>query len=83
MNSLEYKLEGFDRDWYTVGRNSIINYSSLPFMGSYTLSYKDSNSDGKWNATERVLDIHIRPPFYLSTWHMPVIRYWRYAHWLL
>lgn len=29
---------------------------------------KGSNSDGKWNATERVLDIHIRPPFYLSTW---------------
>ena len=31
MNSLEYKLEGFDRDWYTVGRNSIINYSNLPY----------------------------------------------------
>lgn len=67
MNSLEYKLEGFDRDWYTVGRNSIINYSNLPY-GSYTLRIKGSNSDGKWNATERVLDIHIRPPFYLSTW---------------
>ena len=41
-----------------VGRDSIINYSNLPY-GSYTLRRKGSNSDGKWNATERVLDIHI------------------------
>lgn len=67
MNRLEYKLEGFDREWYTVGRNSIINYSNLPY-GSYTLRIKGSNSDGKWNETERVLDIRIRPPFYLSIW---------------
>lgn len=67
MNRLEYKLEGFDREWYTVGRNSMINYSNLPY-GSYTLRIKGSNSDGKWNEKERVLDIRIRPPFYLSTW---------------
>lgn len=67
MNRLEYKLEGFDREWYSVGRNSLINYSNLPY-GSYTLRIKGSNSDGKWNETERTLDIRIRPPFYLSTW---------------
>lgn len=67
MNRLEYKLEGFDREWYTVGRNSMINYSNLPY-GSYTLRIKGSNSDGKWNETERVLTIRIRPPFYLSAW---------------
>lgn len=67
MNGLEYKLEGFDREWYAVGRNSTINYSNLPY-GSYKLRIKGSNSDGKWNEKERVLDIHIRPPFYLSVW---------------
>lgn len=67
MNGLEYKLEGFDRDWYAVGRNAIINYSNLSY-GHYTLRIKASNSDGKWNGAERVLDIHIRPPFYLSAW---------------
>ena len=67
MNRLEYKLEGFDREWYTVGRNSVINYSNLPY-GSYTLRIKGSNSDGKWNEAERRLAIHIRPPFYLSAW---------------
>lgn len=67
MNRLEYKLEGFDREWYTVGRNSTINYSNLPY-GSYTLRIRGSNSDGKWNEAERVLHIRIRPPFYLSVW---------------
>ena len=67
MNRLEYTLEGFDREWYAVGRNSQINYSNLPY-GSYTLRIKGSNSDGKWNETERVLGIRIRPPFYLSVW---------------
>lgn len=67
MNRLVYKLEGFDREWYTVGRNSGINYSNLPY-GSYTLRIRGSNSDGKWNEAERVLAIRIRPPFYLSVW---------------
>lgn len=67
MNRLEYKLESFDREWYTVGRNSMINYSNLPY-GSYKLRIRGSNSDGKWNESERVLDIRIRPPFYLSGW---------------
>lgn len=66
MNKLEYKLEGFDREWYKVGPNSLINYSNLPY-GRYKLRIKGSNSDGKWNPQERVLDICILPPFiYLS-----------------
>ncbi|ADV42677.1 hybrid sensor histidine kinase/response regulator transcription factor [Bacteroides helcogenes] len=65
MNRLEYKLEDFDREWYGVGKNSIINYSNLPY-GSYKLRIRGSNSDGKWNEEERVLFIRIHPPFYLS-----------------
>ncbi|MDH6341156.1 ligand-binding sensor domain-containing protein/signal transduction histidine kinase/DNA-binding response OmpR family regulator [Parabacteroides sp. PFB2-12] len=67
MNELEYKLEGFDREWYTVGKSSAINYSNLPY-GSYKLRIKGSNSDGKWNEAERLLHIRINPPFYLSAW---------------
>lgn len=67
MNKLEYSLEGFNHEWYTVGRNSMINYSNLPY-GSYTLRIRGSNSDGKWNETERILKIRIHPPFYLSIW---------------
>lgn len=67
MNGLQYRLEGFDREWYAVGRNARISYSNLPY-GNYRLRIRGSNSDGKWNETERVLDICIRPPFYLSAW---------------
>lgn len=67
MNLLMYKLEGFDNEWYMLGRNSMITYSNLPY-GSYTLHIKGSNGDGKWNDTERVLNVRIRPPFYLSVW---------------
>lgn len=67
MNQLVYKLDGFDQEWYTVGRNTLINYSNLPY-GTYQFRLKGSNSDGKWNEGERILKIHICPPFYLSTW---------------
>ena len=67
MNRLEYRLDGFDTEWYPVGRNSRITYSRLPY-GNYHLHVRGSNSDGKWNPTECVLGIRIRPPFYLSAW---------------
>lgn len=67
MNHLVYKLEGFDKEWYSVARNSLINYSNLPY-GTYTFRLRGANGDGKWNGTERVLRIRIHPPFYLSVW---------------
>ncbi len=66
MNGLQYKLEGFDKGWNPIGKNSIITYSNMPY-GSYRLRIKGSNSDGVWNKEERVLNIRINPPFYLST----------------
>ncbi len=67
MNQLLYKLEGFDAEWYPVGRTGVINYSNLPY-GDYLFRLKGSNSDGKWNEAGRVLKIRINPPFYLSPW---------------
>lgn len=67
MNTLECKLEGFDHDWYRVGNSSRINYSNLPY-GNYTLRIRGANSDGMFNPKERLLQVYIRPPFYLSMW---------------
>lgn len=65
-NVVMYKLEGFDKEWYTLeGGNSKISYSNLPY-GTYTLRVKGANSDGVWNPQERVLKIQVHPPFYLS-----------------
>lgn len=66
MNKLIYKLEGFDKEWYTV-QTPVINYSNLPY-GTYTFMVKGSNSDGWWNDKPTLLQIRISPPFYLSVW---------------
>lgn len=67
MNKLMYRLDGFDADWITVGESPLITYSNLKY-GDYLLRVKASNSDGVWNPEERLLHIHILPPFYLSIW---------------
>ena len=35
MNQLVYKMEGFDKEWYNVGRNSVINYSNFTIWNLY------------------------------------------------
>ena len=65
-NTVLCKLDGFDKDWYTVsGSDSRITYSNLPY-GSYTLCVRGANSDGVWNPDVRFLHIRVLPPFYLS-----------------
>ena len=65
-NTILYKLEGFDKEWYsTNGLNTRISYSNLP-SGHYTLRVRGANSDGVWNPQERLLKIRVHPPFYLS-----------------
>lgn len=67
MNKLMYRLDGFDKDWITVGESPIVTYSNL-WHGDYQFRVKASNSDGIWGPEEQLLYIHIRPPFYLSIW---------------
>ena len=67
QDNLRYKLEGFDKEWHTVGANGMIYYSNLPYS-TYTLRIKGINADGKCNGSERSLQIRVRPPFYLSFW---------------
>lgn len=65
-NIVSYRLDGFDKEWnYITENNSRINYSNLPY-GKYVLHVKGANSDGVWTNEERVLDIKVFPPFYLS-----------------
>mgnify|MGYP002959353841 CR=1 FL=1 len=66
MNTLLYRLEGYDSEWHTAGKGPI-TYSNLPY-GTYMLRVKGANSDGVWNPDVRTLGIRILPPFYLSVW---------------
>ena len=58
MNKLMYRLDGFDKDWITVGESPIVTYSNL-WHGDYQFRVKASNSDGIWGPEEQLLYIHI------------------------
>jgi signal transduction histidine kinase/ligand-binding sensor domain-containing protein/DNA-binding response OmpR family regulator len=65
-NTVKYRLEGYDREWYTAGE-SPVTYSNLPY-GTYLLEVKAANNDGVWNPYTHTLRIRVLPPFYLTTW---------------
>jgi len=65
MNHLMYKLEGFDKEWYSVTESPLINYSNLRY-GKYVFQVRASNNDGVMNEQGYELEIVIKPPFYLT-----------------
>ena len=64
-NKYAYKLEGFDKDWNYVDKESKATYTNLP-AGTYTFRVKASNNDGLWNEEGSSLKIVVHPPFYLT-----------------
>lgn len=66
MNQVLYKLDGIDQDWQMLTGNDLIHYANLPY-GNYRLHIKGRSYDGIETA-ERVINIHINPPFYLTIW---------------
>lgn len=53
-NQLQYKLEGFDKEWYTTDSNNpVATYTNLK-PGSYTFSVKSSNYQGEWNGETQI-----------------------------
>lgn len=61
-----YRLEGFDQSWSQPSSTPWAAYQKLP-AGKYLLHVKACTSDGIWGK-ESMLVIHIKPPFYLTSW---------------
>ncbi|HPM11952.1 MAG TPA: two-component regulator propeller domain-containing protein [Bacteroidales bacterium] len=61
-----YKLEGFDKDWNTIGNKRDITFTNIP-PGTYTLYVKAwiNNQD-----EAKIIDIlvHITPPWWKTWW---------------
>ncbi len=69
-NRYKYKLEGFDKDWITLGpQRHFAGYTNIA-GGNYTLRVKGTNNDGLWNEDKDgvILKIHISSPFWQTTW---------------
>lgn len=65
-----YRLEGFDQSWSQPSSTPWAAYQKLP-AGKYILHVKACSSDGIWGK-ESMLVIHIKPPFYLSSWALMI-----------
>lgn len=71
-NKIRYMLEGFNDRWITVpASNQNIYFSKVPH-GKYTLHINTLSADNIEASEERLLEIHILPPWYRS-WYMTAI----------
>jgi hypothetical protein len=62
-----YKLEGWDRDWQSVGNRRQALYANLS-PGNYRFLVAASNNSGVWNEAGTSLDFSIAPAYYQTTW---------------
>lgn len=64
---LEYKLEGFDKEWQPMRADCIIAYSNLS-SGHYKLMVRLRGDDGKWETSQLTLEVTVKPHPLLSIW---------------
>ncbi len=64
-NRYQYRLEGLEEEWISLGSRNFIPFSNLP-PGEYRLRVKGSNNDGVWNEEGASLSIRVRPPWWGS-----------------
>lgn len=62
---MEYRLEGFSKEWTKVREQPIITYTNLN-SGTYTLWVRSSNPDSLSKPIS--MEIVVEPPFYASGW---------------
>ncbi|MHB9140812.1 MAG: ATP-binding protein [Paludibacter sp.] len=73
-NKIRYKLDGFYDFWITVdASNRYMYFSKVPY-GNYTLHVSGLSSDNVPAENERILQIHILPPWY-KTWYVRTIMF--------
>jgi diguanylate cyclase (GGDEF)-like protein len=61
LESFQYRLIGFDKDWTSAGTRRNSWYTNLP-PGQYTFSVRARNSDGVWNETGASFSFVLLPP---------------------
>lgn len=62
-----YRLEGFDREWQSVGGRRSAFYTGLP-PGQFRFVVQATNNDGVWNLRGAELEIFQAARFYQTTW---------------
>ena len=70
--TIDYKLDGLDKDWKKSDRFNQAVYSYLP-PGTYTFMAKTENAEGYPSKNITKLVITVRPPFWKTWWFLGLI----------
>ena len=62
----QWMLEGLDKEWSPVSKNTEAVYSNIP-PGEYTFFIRAMNNDGIWNEEPAAFSFEIKPPWW-GTW---------------
>ncbi|CAK8718474.1 Ligand-binding sensor domain-containing protein [Candidatus Electrothrix laxa] len=66
-NLLQFKLDGFDKDWSSPSNKREVSYTNLP-PGPYSFKVKGMNNDGISSSDEAVLRFYRVPYYYETSW---------------
>ncbi|RWX45123.1 ligand-binding sensor domain-containing protein [Candidatus Electrothrix aarhusensis] len=66
-NLLQFKLDGFDKDWSSPSNRREVSYTNLP-TGPYSFKVKGMNNDGISSSDEAVLRFYRVPYYYETSW---------------
>jgi|GEM_PF-588756 len=69
-NKIQYKLEGWDKDWITT-KNVNVSYNNL-LPGEYYLKYRAINADQLYSNFENI-KLHIDFPFWQQYWFLILV----------
>ncbi|WP_185968799.1 hybrid sensor histidine kinase/response regulator [Carboxylicivirga sp. M1479] len=62
-----YMIDELHDEWINLGNKNSISFHNLS-PDDYTFRIKSSIANGRLQSEETVLNIHIQPPFYATTW---------------
>jgi len=65
--SLEFKLDGFDKEWSAANANAAAQYNNL-LPGNYVFRVRVVAKDRSWRTPEQTIQLVIRTPFYRAFW---------------
>lgn len=72
--SLEYKLDGFNKEWIQASNDNPAIYNNLN-SGKYTFRIRAVARDRSWQSPERTISLTIRTPFYKAIWFWCLITF--------
>ncbi|MDO5980805.1 hybrid sensor histidine kinase/response regulator transcription factor [Flavivirga spongiicola] len=61
------KLENFDKDWRTIGKDKTVTYTNLA-PGDYIFKVKSKTSGSDWGEEATSIKVDILKPFWLEWW---------------